>query len=305
MKYDKVVISGGGLKGILALGLLHKYQEQGLYDYEHTKEYAGTSIGAVISILLAIGYKPMELFYELYTLDNLLVIPKTDSFISAITDNGLISIRAFSTVVERLILKKLKSVPTLLELYKLTGKKVSTVTYNLSKELEICHNYITHPDLSCIPEIEMSSNIPGVFKQYTYDGDLYVDGCFSNNIPFEYVNDKTSKILAIVLIGNDTSNDLGVLQYYHRCFQAPINKTTSLICSRATDNIDIVKIYARDVPVISKNISAETKMKLFMIGYKTGEEYIRTETLYVKGWLSNLTYDDEDDDKWDWDDWED
>ena len=52
-----LVISGGGIKGFVALGALQK-----LYDTKkliNINKYCGTSVGAIISLLLIIGYKPV------------------------------------------------------------------------------------------------------------------------------------------------------------------------------------------------------------------------------------------------------
>ena len=50
MKAD-IVCEGGGVKGIALLGAIYYLQEQG-YTFEH---YAGTSAGAIVTSLLAVG----------------------------------------------------------------------------------------------------------------------------------------------------------------------------------------------------------------------------------------------------------
>lgn len=57
--FDTLVISGGSVNGISALGAL-----QYLRDNEYLnniKTYIGTSSGAFICYLLAIGYTPVEI----------------------------------------------------------------------------------------------------------------------------------------------------------------------------------------------------------------------------------------------------
>ena len=57
--YDTLVLSGGSSKGIMTLGAL-----QYLYDnflLKNIKNYIGTSAGAMICYLLAIGYTPVEI----------------------------------------------------------------------------------------------------------------------------------------------------------------------------------------------------------------------------------------------------
>lgn len=303
MKYDNLVISGGGIKGISALGLLHKYYEAGLYDYNHISEFVGTSIGAVISLLLNVGYLPMEVFQELYKIVNFFSYSPNDNILSVFKQNGLISIKSFSVNIEKLVRKKLGYIPTFKQLYEQTGKKLTTVAYNLSREREIHHLHLTHPNLLCIRAIEMSSNIPLVFKNYYYHGEEYVDGGLVNNCPVDLVKNSSGKTLVLVL--NDSSktyyNDqLPILKYYHRCLLAPIRKITQMNCLDAPPNTDIVCIYTDDIPIVSMNLSSQEKMRLFLLGYKTGELELKKEKILVKNYFPRLLCNSEEDENWNW-----
>ena len=57
--YEKLVISGGGIKGLSGLGALQYLEDNKLLESINT--YIGTSIGGIILYLLAIGYKPIEI----------------------------------------------------------------------------------------------------------------------------------------------------------------------------------------------------------------------------------------------------
>ena len=62
-----LVIGGGGLKGFAALGVCTYLYEKGILV--NPDIYCGTSIGSIIATLLAIGYKPKELYKLLYKID--------------------------------------------------------------------------------------------------------------------------------------------------------------------------------------------------------------------------------------------
>ena len=65
ISYDTLVLSGGSTKGIIILGSL-----QYLYDnfyLSKIKNYIGTSSGAIICFLLAIGYTPIEIIVYICT----------------------------------------------------------------------------------------------------------------------------------------------------------------------------------------------------------------------------------------------
>jgi len=65
VNYDTLVLAGAGVKGILTLGAL-----QCAYDnflLRDIKIYIGTSSGAIICFLLAIGYTPIEIVVYICT----------------------------------------------------------------------------------------------------------------------------------------------------------------------------------------------------------------------------------------------
>ena len=60
-KYHTLILSGGGTKGLCILGALQYMQDTKRLECDSIKRFIGTSIGAIISYFLAIGYTPMEL----------------------------------------------------------------------------------------------------------------------------------------------------------------------------------------------------------------------------------------------------
>ena len=66
-----LVLSGGGAKGLTHIGIIHALEDNGIpIDY-----VAGTSMGAIVASLYAMGYSPREMidfisspeFYKAYT----------------------------------------------------------------------------------------------------------------------------------------------------------------------------------------------------------------------------------------------
>ena len=60
-EYNTLVLSGGGIKGLLILGALQYLYETGKLQKKNIRKYIGTSIGAIINVLLIIGYEPKEI----------------------------------------------------------------------------------------------------------------------------------------------------------------------------------------------------------------------------------------------------
>lgn len=65
MRFD-VVIEGGGVKGIAFAGALKALEEGG---YDEPQSIAGTSAGAIVGALLAVGYKADDLFKMMMQVD--------------------------------------------------------------------------------------------------------------------------------------------------------------------------------------------------------------------------------------------
>ena len=61
--YNTMVICGGGAKGISLLGAIQYILHQN--PTITIQKYIGTSIGAIMSILMAIGYEPYELILKI------------------------------------------------------------------------------------------------------------------------------------------------------------------------------------------------------------------------------------------------
>ena len=57
LMYADLVCKGGGVKGIALLGAIYYLEEKG-YTFQN---FAGTSAGAIVSSLLAVGYTGKEL----------------------------------------------------------------------------------------------------------------------------------------------------------------------------------------------------------------------------------------------------
>ena len=63
--YADLVCKGGGIKGIALVGALSYFEE---YGYEW-KKVAGTSAGAIVASLIAVGYKADEIKQIMYKID--------------------------------------------------------------------------------------------------------------------------------------------------------------------------------------------------------------------------------------------
>jgi predicted acylesterase/phospholipase RssA len=287
-KFDAVCLGGGGSKGILTLGALQKYYEDGLFDPNFTSIYIGTSIGSVINLLLVCGFIPIEIFTEFCTMGNLIDVKDFNNLSAIFEMGGMVSINVLSDKISALVEKKIKlppynwksdKLPTLKELYELTIKLLIITAANVSEIKCEYWSYKNYPDLNCIEAIENACRIPILFprKYFTnQNNDLCyaVDGAFMDNFPLQYIDDGKIKILGIVISGEPdlSQSDEHYLTYFHRLLAMPIRANTELRCQLAGENTTLIKINYEDAGLFEVNMSKEKKMDMFLHGFKTAEK---------------------------------
>ena len=104
-KNINIIFQGGGIKGLSYVGVL-RYLEENNYKIKHI---AGTSVGAIIGSLVAVGY-------DSYDLENIINQINEDVFLykkkgnNIIKDKGLYSLDRLEMLLEKLFLDKGKRV---------------------------------------------------------------------------------------------------------------------------------------------------------------------------------------------------
>lgn len=288
--YETLVISGGGVKGLASLGCIHYFYEKKLTNF---KTFSGTSVGSMICALLACGYTPMEIFSDIYASESFF-----DTNINfEVSLQGICSVASVTNRTKNLLFSKFNKNPTFKDLYELNGSKLYVCAVNVSKMKPIYFSVDNFPNMEIIDAINMSCNIPFIFKKIEFQGDYYVDGGLSVNVPIDIVyNDYNhnsrsnrsdhnhNKILCVITTGSLSIKNLNSsiqteLEYLYKIVVIPINSLTNFTAAIYTNNpsVSIMKMYLNDVPLITNNLSKPKKMEIFKQGYnfsKTEHESI-------------------------------
>jgi predicted acylesterase/phospholipase RssA len=280
MVYKCLVLSGGAFKGFNILGALHYYYENNLID--NVIDYIGTSIGSIICYLLIIGYTPIELLNESLHLNlnnlvdiNLKTSENPQSFLklinNLINNYGFLNLDQILNIIITLSNKKIKYIPSLLELYETTNKNLIICTYNLSKMQVEYINKDNNPHLSCLHAIKMSCNIPLIFDKCVYNNNLYIDGAYHDNFPIKYAVDNLHyfnkyEILGISIKKNKNNfklNEINFINYIKLILYIPFNNDI-----HENNNFDICKIHEIDCgDEFTLNINNNKMLEFFNIGY--------------------------------------
>lgn len=184
MNYDTLILSGNSTNAVVTLGALQRLYDLNLMN--DVKNFVGTSSGSITGLLLAVGYKPIELLCHL-------CVEKPYNTISCFNIGNLLlmgkSLMKFDPIlesVESLVVRKFGKIPTIKDLYETTGNKFVCVTYNLTLDKREYVSLDTHPNLAVTFAIRMSCTFPFIFDPFDYDGNLYLDGGIVDNFAIEY-----------------------------------------------------------------------------------------------------------------------
>lgn len=207
-----IVISGGGAMIFQMLGIINELIINKKIDIDNITTFYGSSSGAIISLLLSLGYDINDI--NNYFLDRPWdKLVKTDIFqlIGSFTSLGIISKDIIVAAFEPLFKGKNLSMDiTLKQLYDFNNKDLHIFSTNITDGMSINLSHKTHPDWTVIEAIQSSMCIPGVIQPLIKDNKCYVDGCVVTHFPIMYATQqfKNNEILGIrTCPGNDQDNE--------------------------------------------------------------------------------------------------
>lgn len=195
-KIKNLVMSGGGIKGIAHIGALCALDEKGFLDNIDT--IAGTSIGAFMAILVAIGYKPKEL-YEFVTIFDIAKMGslKPNQFLDKY---GLDDGSKIMMVVKKMFANKgISENITFKELYELNKKKVIMTVTCINNKTPYYYSVDTYPNMSIIKTLRMSISVPLYFTPIEHEGQMFVDGGCIDNYPIQLFSDDLDHTIGIFI----------------------------------------------------------------------------------------------------------
>lgn len=274
-KHDTLVLPGGGIKGLTILGALQYCFDNFLLT--DIVNYVGTSSGSMICYLLAIGYTPTDIITNICCNQIMEKMQHFDLF-AMINNLGATTFTSVYEVLEKLTIDKIGYLPTLMDIKQQYNKNLVFITYNLTKNMEECLSYETHPSLPCLVALRMSSNLPLIFENYKYNNNLYIDGGITNNFAIDVGETIGTKVLGIYIhytysaTSNTTNNN--ILEYIYKLIYIPIieqqkNKLEKASREKCTivDMSDTMLMKMFDF-----SISTTEKLELFSAGYRQIKE---------------------------------
>ena len=278
-KLDELIICSGGIKCIYIIGCLNnlsKIHPLHLFNY-----YTGCSAGAIICLLLNIGYN-IDDIENIISID--FKIFQELKITNLINNCGFDNGTKITNFFKAIILNKNYDINiTFKELYEKTYKVLTFTTTNITIGKTEYHNYITQPNMPILLSLRMSINIPIVYSPIKYNDNYYVDGALLDSYPYNY--NKNLKKIGIFLL---PKNEYLFLKNKESVFVNNIDDTLTYLKNLLTimhlnnlknnnkknkNTINIV--IKKDIEVYDFNLNDSSKKQMINIGKTSFNKYFK------------------------------
>jgi len=280
-----LVFAGGGIRGLAFVGALKSIYDTTGIDFSliahRPMTCTGVSVGALLSLLVVIGFSVHELVEFSISLLN-------ESFVNIdplillkgglSVDNGD-KLRAF--LISLMEKKGFSALTTLSQLYIATRICLETVVTNLTTASVIYINSENYPELPVITAVMASMSLPLIFPPVKgTNGHLWADGGIMENFPIrKYAYDKT---LGFTFMWKIDGKPDSLFSYIMRLIQ--LQQIPQEICSW---NLLPVALKRRSIVIDCGSISmlgpnwdfaltSEIREALLMIGKKAADDKMKT-----------------------------
>lgn len=203
MKITHLVLSGGGMRGIMFIGALRYLYIENLHkDITHI---AANSVGSLIglSIALKLDIHEIEDIINKGKQDTKLCNIPYKNCIKIITECGLTDINIFCNYFKEFVKIKYPDIEENIT-FSYLAKHFGINLYISATNIYTCKNKIfsleTTPDVCVFKACSASMTIPLLFKPIKINNDYYYDGAFTNNFPINlFENVPMDNILGMIL----------------------------------------------------------------------------------------------------------
>jgi len=305
--YENLVFEGGGVKGIAYCGAIETLSTLGIL--QKIKRYAGSSAGAIIATLLAIGYTSNELLQIISNTDFGEFMKQDFGYlgdaINLFRNLGCTSGKSFEQFMSGYIQRKTgNNKYTFKDLYDNQDKELVITVTNLNRSIPMYISHHSHPDMPIKEAVRMSMRVPILFFPHKYNKDYYVDGGLLDNYPLhvfdgEYPGDPQAvlnkvepnpRTLGLKLILNNEEEDLEV---YKRVDIATEKEFLSQLISTLYVQSErknmvpsfwkrTVSLHVDNIPITQFSLSDKEKENLYLQGIQGVLDFFNNDGNYSK-----------------------
>ena len=263
-------MSGGGIKGFSFVGALDYLNNINYIDIKKINNWVGTSSGSILSLLLSIGYTPVELGDFVIEFDFKKMEPDI-SVENVFLKYGISNGERFDFIIKSFVKNKLGVDDiTFKNLYQVTKKNLTIIGTNFTKCCEEAFSCDTTPTMSVLTAVRISCSIPVFFTPVLYNGCYYVDGGVKNNFPINYCNKKTT--LGLYIKNNNLINQIESIS---TIVTGCLGIVTDTITFKDTDfHENVIQIDNYENEVIKFDLTIENKLKIINLGQIYAKKFV-------------------------------
>lgn len=279
------LFGGGAIRGAAHAGVIKYFEELGIKP----TTFVGSSVGAIIAMLYAVGYTSEELAqvfravnFELFRditlgFNQKFALSKGEVFLNWLRD--LIEKKYYG---DKFVSGKNESVK-----FKDIDKSLIIITTDMNKFK--CREFSTFetPDYEIAMAVRISCCMPGLMRAVTVGSELLVDGDLMKGKPMwmhsKNLSDTKNRILEIRLEGTFLGTDESPLEYVNGMYSCMTATETDFIKKLYgnSDKYDYLVVDTGNVVVVDFNYPIEKRQAIIDNGYKQTKEYF-SKTLVQK-----------------------
>jgi len=285
-----LVISGGGISAFKLIGCFDVLLKENYFTLSQLESIYGTSAGAIIGTVLALGYDwniVVDYFIKRPWKDVMNINVQT--ILDAYGKRGLFDKKLLETIFKPLFdAKDISLQITMKEFYEFCKIDMHFFSLELNRYKIVDISHATHPDLSLITALQMTSCMPVLFAPVIDDENCYVDaGCIAN-YPLDFCIEKnkdTDTILGFKNvydddtdnIKNDTVLDSTLFEYLiNLMYKIISNASTEYKQTKIKHEVLLQRIQPNTLSTVQKAIMEENERRiLFEDGQQSGREFLK------------------------------
>ena len=191
MTIKHLVISGGGPIMIQILGAIQHLEKNEIFDTKNIETIYGTSAGAIVGVLICLKFDWETINDYIIKRPWQDVFPiKVQSIFDAYTKKGIFDTKTIEKCFKPLL--DAKDIPmdiNLHDFYKLSNIELHLYSFEINEYKVQDISYLTHPGLSLMTAIQMTSCLPILVTPVCVDNKCYIDGGMACNYPLSYCID--------------------------------------------------------------------------------------------------------------------
>lgn len=269
-QFKKLVISGGGIKGLAICGVLEWLQEN-TKILDSIEEIYGSSIGAYIGFFMGLGisFKNIEEIFEI----DLNELAEID--IKLFLDEfGFDKGTKFANLLKATIkIQGFSPTMTFEEFQTISKYKLFVSGTNINKARIEYFSVDTHPKMEVITALRISGSYPIAFTPVRIGDDLYADGAIMSPLPCDLIKKEDKKrTLCILNHRSIQSNNTDTLHSYM------LSVISCIIDSLTDKNMDCMRhVILLQYPIYPMDfgISIEEKIKIIEYGKERAQEWLK------------------------------